>query len=157
MQSKKNKGQGTNFPKKHSDSRKLQSSMSKGKKHRLQEQHNSLASLSSPVNYPNKKKLSPVRKIKNSKKQASLSPLLEDSPEHKKGNSVLIVTAIKQSKESSEEEDSTGRASSIIQVKSSTPSGTSTTNPLHNMSVSDTKLKYVLKHWVFPNGLNHEI
>ena len=148
MPSGTKKGQGTGTsPKKDSDSRNLRSSTSKAKKQRHQEQHNSLVSLSSPVkNRPNWKKLLPVRENTSSKKQAPLPPLLEDSPKRERENITPVVTATKQSKESSEEEDSTGSESSVIQAKTSTSSGTSTTNTLPNISGSDSKLEYVLQH-----------
>ena len=135
---------------KDQDTRILQSS--KAKKQQHQEQIESLASLSTPVkNQPNPKeamkKLLPVCKNKSSKKQALLTQLLEESPEREQEN---IVTATKQSKASSEEEDSTGSDMSEIQAKTLFPtpkkSSTSSTSIPSSMSVIDAKLEHLLNN-----------
>ena len=97
----------------------------------------------------------PVRENTSSKKQAPLSPLLEESPERKRDNIVTVVTVTKRENKSSKEEDSTRRELSVIQVKTSNPSSTSATNSLTNMSAFDTKLEYLLiNHFrVIGNGL----
>ena len=70
------------------------------------------------------------------------------------------MTAIKQSKESSEEEEnSIGSDLSEFQVKKSTLSSTGTTSNLSSMVNSrfDAKLEHLLTHYFLGKGNNHEI
>ena len=100
---------------------------------RQQQEIDSLASVSFPVKSSKSKRSPPVSK----EKQDSI-----ESPEHKQGIIVQVVTETKQTK-SSKEENYTGSESDLTQVKMS--------------ALFDTKLEHLLDTYLYVKSVKHEI
>ena len=96
-----------------------------------------------------------IRNNTSTQKQAAI-----DSLEQEQEPIAQVVTATKQSKESSDEEEhSTESELSEVQVKKSTRSRTSTISKLPSMvdSCLDAKIGYLLENYFLAKGAGHEV